>query len=261
MRKAKYITILSGKRKIVLNEEDILYILMVGKAAEFHMTGGVIHRTRTAMNEIEAMLGDSFIKIHRGCIVSVMAIHNITDKVNLNNGESLIYTVRKKKQIIDQLINKQELMIQSFKKNGEPMTKEEFHDYYRVFDTMPFAFTDIEMVFDESRHAVDWIFRYANPALARLEKLPLERLIGSSFSSLFSNMDSKWLPTYERATLYRELLEIIDYSPEIDTQLQIICFPTFEGHCGCILLDAAKLSPIQQGNTAQQIIAAYLSHL
>ena len=41
-------------------------------------------------------------------------------------------------------------------------------------------------------------------------------------------MDSKWLQSYERATLYGETLEIMDYSPEIDTNLKIICFPTFQ---------------------------------
>lgn len=257
MQKSKCITIVSDKRQVALNEADILYILMVGKTEELHMADGTIYRTRTPINEIETMLGDTFIKIHRGCVVSVMAIHNITDKVNLNNGESLIYTVRKKRQIIDQLIEKQERMIQSFGKSGEPLTKEDFHNYYRVFDAMPFAFTDIEMVFDESRHAVDWIFRYANPALARLEKLPLEQLIDSSFSSLFSNMDAKWLRTYERATLYREMLEITDYSPEIDTQLQVLCFPTFEGHCGCILLDISGFHPAQDGSRVQEILVSH----
>ena len=43
------------------------------------------------------------------------------------------------------------------------------------------------------------------------KKLPLDKMIGSSFSSLFSNMDSKWLQSYERATLYGETLEIMDY--------------------------------------------------
>ena len=102
---------------------------------------------------------------------------------------------------------------------------------------MPFAFTDIEMIFNEEKRAVDWVFRYGNEALAKLEKVPLERLIGSSFGSLFSNMDSKWLRCYERAALYGETMEITDYSPEIDTNLKIICFPTFRGHCGCILFD------------------------
>ena len=102
---------------------------------------------------------------------------------------------------------------------------------------MPFAFTDIEMVFDEERRAVDWIFRYANPALAKLEKLPLESLIDHSFGSLFANMDAKWLRSYERAVLYGEMLEIFDYSPEVDTYLKVTCFPTFAGHCGCILFN------------------------
>ena len=70
------------------------------------------------------------------------------------------------------------------------------------------------MVFNEEKKAVDWIFRYGNEALATLEKLPLDKMIGNSFSSLFSNMDAKWLHVYERATLYGETLEIMDYSPE-----------------------------------------------
>ena len=102
------------------------------------------------------------------------------------------------------LRNAQQDVIREFQNHGVPMTDDEYHDYYRSFDQLPFAFTDIEMVFDEEKRAVDWIFRYGNPELARLEKLPLDRLIGNSFGSLFSNMDSKWLRSYERAVLYGE---------------------------------------------------------
>ena len=76
---------------------------------------------------------------------------------------------------------------------------------------------------------MDWIFRYGNPALARLERVPLKALIGSSFGSLFSNMDSKWLRCYEQAALYGKTLEIVSYSPEIETNLKIICYPTSKG--------------------------------
>lgn len=80
------------------------------------------------------------------------------------------------------------------------------------------------------------------------KKLPLDKMIGNSFSSLFSNMDAKWLHVYERATLYGETLEIMDYSPEIDTNLKIICFPTFPGHCGCILFNADQMKSISEEN-------------
>ena len=248
MQKAAYITILSNGTKLVLNANTILYVLMIERTAEIHVSGGKVYETRMKISELEEALGEGFLKVHRGCLVSVLAIHDITDHVNLNNGEALIYTIRKKKQIIAQLQEARKRLISGFTRDGIPATEEECRAHYRGFDAMPFAFTDIERVFDEERRAVDWIFRYGNPALAKLEKLPLEKLIGSSFGSLFSNMNTKWLRLYERATLYGETLEVMDYSPEINAYLKVTCFPTFKGHCGCILfnlteIEYAKISP------------------
>ncbi|MGN0476072.1 MAG: LytTR family transcriptional regulator DNA-binding domain-containing protein, partial [Ruminococcus sp.] len=189
----KYITIISNGKKIVLGVSTILYVLMVNKTAEIHVSGGKVYETRMTLSQLEEKLGEGFIKTHRGCLVSARAIHDITDKINLNNGESLIYTIRKKNQIIEQFRSTQKSIISSFRRDGIPTTDEEYRRHYSSFENLPFAFTDIEMIFNEESHAVDWIFRYGNPALAKLEKLPLERLIGSSFGSLFSNMDSKWL--------------------------------------------------------------------
>lgn len=261
LQETKHITIISNRKKIVLGVRTILYVLMIGKSAEIHVSGGKVYPTRMTLGELEDDLGDGFIKIHRGCVVSAMAIHDITDKINLSNGESLEYAVRKKKQIIDQLHIKQKGIISSFSGEGIPSTEDKYREHYSNFDNMPFAFTDIEMIFDDERHAVDWIFRYGNPALAKLEKIPLEQLIGSSFGSLFSNMDSKWLRSYERATLYGEMLEIIDYSPEIDTYLKVICFPTFEGHCGCILFDTSEIKFTQNSSDAEKALLIYLGKL
>ena len=261
MQKAKYITIISNNKKVVLNVSTILYVLMMGNNADIHVSGGTVYKTRMTFGEIEEKLGDGFIKIHRGGIVSAMAIHDITDKINLSNGESLIYTQRMKNQIIEQFHAKQKFIISSFSHAGIPVTDEEYRSHYSSFENLPFAFTDIEMVFDEKRQAVDWIFRYGNPALSKLEKMPLERLIGSSFGSLFSNMDFKWLRSYERATLYGETLEIIDYSPEIDTYLKVICFPTFKGHCGCILFNISEIKFTKNSSDAEKALMLYFGKL
>ena len=261
LQETKYITIISNNKKVVLNVSTILYVLMMRNTADIHVSGGTVYKTRMTFREIEEKLGDGFIKIHRGGIVSAMAIHDITDKINLSNGESLIYTQRKKNQIIEQLHAKQKRIISSFSHAGIPVTDEEYRSHYSSFENLPFAFTDIEMIFDEKRHAVDWIFRYGNPALAKLEKMPLERLIGSSFGSLFSNVDSKWLRSYERATLYGETLEIIDYSPEIDTYLKVICFPTFKGHCGCILFNISEIKFTKNSSDAEKALMLYFGKL
>lgn len=261
LQEGKYITIITNRKKILLGISTILYGLMIGKNVEIHTFEGNIYETRMTFGELEKKLGYGFIKVNRGCIVSARAIHNITDNINLSNGESLVYTIRKKNEIINQLHLIQKNIISSFSDGSIPTTDEEYRKYYSSFENLPFAFTDIEMIFNEERHAVDWIFRYGNAALALLEKLPLEKLIGYTFGSIFSNMDSKWLKSYERATLYAETLEIIDYSPEIDTYLKVICFPTFKGHCGCILFNISDIKFKKNSNDAEKALMFYLKEV
>lgn len=261
MQEEKSITIFFNKKELVLNVGEILYVIMKRNYSEIHVSGGKVYNARMTLMELEGKLGDDFILVHRSILVSAMAIHDVSDKIYLSNGETLQYVVRKKKEIVSRLKEIQREMINSFVQEDIPKTEEEYHDYYRGFDNLPFAFTDIEMVFNEDSHAVDWIFRYGNAALAKLEKMPLEQLIGSSFGSLFSNMDSKWLRSYERATLYGEKREIIDYSPEIDTYLKVICFPTFRGHCGCILFDITEIEFTRDSSDAEKALMLYFGKL
>ena len=261
MQEAGTITIISNKQEVVLNISQILYVQMKGNFAFIHISCELVYQTRITLVELEKTLGDNFIKVKRGCLVSVLAIHSVTDKINLCNGESLDYVVRNKKEILAKLQAKQQDMINSFNEDGIPTTADQYHAHYRLFDTIPFAFADIEMVFDGECRAIDWVFRYGNPALAQLEKMPLEKLIGNSFRSLFPNMDAKWLRSYERATLFGETLQIIDYSPEIDTYLEVICFPTFKGHCGCILFDISQIKFFRKATDTEKALAIFFEKL
>lgn len=261
MHEARYLTFFINKQKTVLNTSKILYVEMDGNVANVHAMDGKTYKTRMTFTEIRNELGDGFLTIHRGCLVSVRAIHEITDKINLNNGESLCYAQRKKSGIIKEFHEMQKRVIDNFNKNGIPESEAEYAEYYSSFEKLPFAFTDIELIFNDEIQAVDWIFRYGNPALSQLEKVPLENLIGNSFGSVFPNMDSKWLRAYERATLYGETLEIIDYSPEIDTYLKVICFPTFKGHCGCILFNIADIKFTKNSNDAEKALMLYFGKM
>ena len=143
-------------------------------------------KPRITLTELEGALGDNFIKVKRGCLVSALAIHSVTDKINLCNGESLDYVVRNKKEILAKLHAKQQDMIHSFNEDGIPATADQYHAHYRLFDTIPFAFADIEMVFDGEYRAIDWVFRYGNPALAQLEKCRWKR--GEAAAALGLNL-------------------------------------------------------------------------
>lgn len=254
------IRIICDKKEIEINIDSIIYIMMNRNFASIHLKDGKVYQSRMTLSELETMLDGGFIKIKRGCLVSMLAIHDITDRIHLSNGETLEYAVYNKEKLLSEFHSRQRDMINAFAEN-ESAPETDLMTYYKVFDSMPIAFADIEMVFDDQYHAVDWVFRYGNPALAELEKMPLESIIGNSFATLFPNMDTKWLQTYERATLFGETLKIIDYSPEVDTYLDIICFPTFKGHCGCILFDISKIKSFRQATNAEKALSIFFERL
>ena len=261
LQDTNFITLVCDRQKVTLDTRTILYVQMHENFAEIHTSGGKVYRTLMTLEKLEQALGDGFLKPHRSRLVSVMAIHDITDKINLSSGERIGYVARRKKELMAELSQKRARLLDRFDNTSGPMTGGKLREYYRCFDTIPVAFTDIEMVLDEEKNAVDWIFRYANPALARLEKVPLQDLVGHSFKSIFPNMDSKWLRSYERAALYGETLELIDHSPEIDAYLKIICFPTTPGHCGCLLFDISEMQFAQGSGDGQNAKLRYFAKM
>ena len=118
----------------------ILHVLVNGRNTEIHVLGDKVYETRVSISELAEQLTEGFIRIHRGCLVAVRVIHDITDRVYLNNGETL---------------------------------------------------------------------------------------------------------------------ELTDYSPEIDTYLKVICFPTFPGHCGCILFDIHEIEYIKSSDEAEKALQLY----
>lgn len=256
-----FLQITCDRQKVSLDIRTILYVRMQENMAEIHTSGGRVYRTLITLEKLEQALGEGFLKPHRSRLVSVMAIHDITDKINLNNGERIDYVARRKKELTAELSEKRARLLDSFENAAKPVGDSRLHAHYLCFDSLPIAFADIEMVMDGGHKAVDWIFRYANPALARLEKVPLNELIGRSFGSVFPNMDSKWLKSYERAALYGETLELVAHSPEIDTYLKIICFPTAAGHCGCLLFDIEELSFAEDNEDAGNAKLRYFAKM
>ncbi len=252
------ITFISDRKTYTIRVSDILYVSMKKQDAFVHVLDGRVLKTRITFAEFRDALGDGFIRISRGCIVSARAIHSVNERVILSNGESLKYSSQRREEILEQFRQKQRIIIEKLADNDNPTNNDDYHEHYKCFDNIPVAFTDIEMVFNDDCQAVDWIFRYGNEALARLENCPLEKLIGNSFSSIFSNMDRKWLRNYERAVLYGEFIELIDYSPEIDKYLRIICFPTFRGHCGCMLFDISEANISVEQSVAGKAVMMYL---
>lgn len=72
MQESKHITVISNGRKIVLSVSTILYVLMVNKTVEIHVSGGKIYETRMSLSELEENLGDGFIKVRTGVVLCLL---------------------------------------------------------------------------------------------------------------------------------------------------------------------------------------------
>ena len=100
LQKQNTITLIVKRKEVIVSISTILYVLMTGNSAKIHVRGGKVYEARIPLVNLMEVLEEDFILIRRGCMVSVMAIHEIGDKVILSSGEQLKYTVRKKKEII-----------------------------------------------------------------------------------------------------------------------------------------------------------------
>ncbi len=108
----------------------------------------------------------------------------------------------------------------------------------RVFDASPLALCVIEVLLDELGKPYDFTFVYANEALAQIEGVPLDELIGARFYELFPDGDRKWLEPYYKAAFEGESSEIESISPEVGIYLNISCAPTGKpGFATCVLRD------------------------
>lgn len=248
LQEEKYITFISNKRKIVISIGTILYAVMEGNKAVIHICGGEVYETRMTLGKLEEKLGENFIKVSRGCLVSAAEIQDITDTVRLSSGERLKYTARKKNLIINEFNSKQKNMI-----NGIPSTEDEYRLHFYSFEHLPVAFADIELKLNEENRAVDFIFRYGNPAFTELNKMPLKRLTGKAVGRLFPDIDCDWLKSGERAALCGETVEFTFHRPKTDTYWKALCFPTFKGHCGCFLFHDSEAELVKRSVSTVEI--------
>ena len=147
----EFITVTFNRTKIAIRCADILYVIMSDDHCTIHMFDGSVYRCRMTLKALKKQLNEGFMEVKRGCMIAVSAISNIGDKILLSNGEEICYTKRKKKALREELQKKQELMIAKISKKKLPLTPEEYGKYYKICDALPFAFTDIEMVFDKER--------------------------------------------------------------------------------------------------------------
>ena len=85
----KRLELRSGKRFDTVYTQDILYVEAANKQVLFHMANGTVAYHYT-MGEIEAMIGDRFVRIQRSYLINLQYVASYTAKtVTMQNGDVL----------------------------------------------------------------------------------------------------------------------------------------------------------------------------
>lgn len=143
-----------------------------------------------------------------------------------------------------------------------------------LFDHSNIPFCVIKVELDEKEHPEDWTFIYCNDALAKLEGVSKEDLLGHRFFNIFPEGNRKWLKTYYEAAYENKPGVLDEISEEIGVFLHIDVIPTgYSGYCSCILKDVKEetirrrrtnfalteaLMKAEQANAAKN---SFLSHI
>ena len=128
-----------------------------------------------------------------------------------------------------------------------------------MFDHSDIAFCVIKVELDESGQPVDWTFAYANDALAKIEGVERQKLVGSRFFELFPNGDRACLPYYYQAAYEGKNVDFEDVSEADDFYLRVDAMPMgTPGYCGVTLRDIREEYFLRQ-NTNQALQEALIA--
>ena len=129
-----------------------------------------------------------------------------------------------------------------------------------MFDNSPIAFCIIRVELDEQGRANDWTFAYCNDALARLEGVPKEQLLGHRFFEIFPSGERKWLQAYYEAAYEGKPAEYEEISEMLGLYLHINAIPINKrGYCACILksIQAETFAADNQNNIILSMAKIY----
>ncbi len=118
-----------------------------------------------------------------------------------------------------------------------------------VFGESAMPFNIIRMELDQEGKPVDWTFAYVNEALAKVEGVTADSLLGKRFYDLFPNSDRTWLDIYYKSAFEGEKQTCEYISEETGMYLRISCWPIGQrGYCAAILRDIRE-EAIERKNT------------
>lgn len=225
--------IINFLRRNKINPSDIVYIVRNGRNTCIHLTDD---RTISTYISIKSFLdffkSDLFITINKGITLNVSFISSI-DNGLYKMCDGVVFKGRTRSP--SQHKNNIEKIVQhaSLAKN----ISNKIPELFSVMNNSPIAFAVIEVTFDDNGHGMDFIFRYCNDAMLKLEGLSADDIVNKSFYEVFKDSNKKWMVSYADIALNGNKKIISYYLKKSNRKVLAYCYQPYERFCACSLID------------------------
>lgn len=235
----KVIELMVNRHLMQIPANSIIYANVTDKLCKIYLDNGESLNLFITISELMDKLGnEDFLRVSRSSLVAYTAIETVNqEEVLLYGGIRIPYSRSRRKEIIDKARNCMERQVVC-RDESRPLATLDFSRDFCFWDNVPVGFGVLEFVSDGGGRFSDFIFRYANHALGVIEGVARESLLDHAYGQIFKGSHSKWLAIYSKVAFMGDTVELIDYSPEIDKELLVICFQPAYGYCACIVCDA-----------------------
>ncbi|MDD5802815.1 LytTR family transcriptional regulator DNA-binding domain-containing protein [Blautia sp. HCP3S3_H10_1] len=222
------------KHKIHIN--DIKYLLRQENKTCIYMKDGRIVRTFITVKDLyDVLIPYDYLSINKGTVVARNQIDHI-ENCTYYMRDGLRLEGRKRGAATHKLLNK------SLHQDLSKIASTNIRTRFSVLDNMPLAFCVIELIFNQGGTGIDFVFRYCNKELLRLEKLTANDIVDQSFYQVFPDGDRKLLATYTDVAVNGGKCHMHTYSSHIGKNILIKAFQPLENFCACVLIPESEMA-------------------
>lgn len=239
MGMGKVIDLMVNRHMMQIPASSIIYASVTDKLCKIHLDNGDTLSLFITISELLGKLGEEdFLRVSRSSMVAYTAVESVNqEEIILYGGVRIPYSRSRRREIMDKARNCMERQVVCRDMN-RAVGELDFVHGFSFWEEVPIGFGVLEFVADCTGRFSDFIFRYANRALAELEGVTVDALINRAYGQIFKEAHNKRLAIYSKVAFMGDTVELIDYSPELGKELLILCYQPAYGYCACIVCDA-----------------------
>lgn len=219
--------------KMNVRPKDVRYLIREGRKIAIYLTDGRRLDTYIPIKHLlSALPKGAFLNITKGVVVSVAEISKINGSIYvMSDGRS--FTGRRR-AAGEHKTNRHALENHVIPEHR--LVTETIAQRFSVLDHHVLPCCVVQLVLNTEGRGVDFVFRYCNQALARMEGWEVEHILDQSFFDVFDDASRTWFAVYHHVATTGESRVVRGPHPKAGYHINVYCYRPLDGYCACTIV-------------------------